>query len=77
MYAEWRGYHIGKITFEIVEKSAAITEGSEVVTQESIQKVPNWVRNIFVWYASEQISEDELLHAIKYLVNQGIINLNE
>ena len=68
VYAEWRGYHIGTVTFEVIEKPA---------TQESIKKVPNWVRNIFVWYASEQISEDELLHAIKYLVNQGIINLNE
>ena len=77
VYAEWRGYHIGTVTFEVVEKLATITEGSEVVTQESIQKVPNWVRNIFIWYASEQISEDELLNAIKFLVNQEIINLNE
>ena len=68
VYAEWRGYHIGTVTFEVIEKPT---------TQEGIKKVPNWVRNIFVWYASEQISEDELLHAIKYLVNQGIINLNE
>ena len=68
VYAEWRGYHIGTVTFEVIEK---------LTTQEGIKKVPNWVRNIFVWYASEQISEDELLHAIKYLVNQGIINLNE
>ena len=66
VYAEWRGYHIGTVTFEVIEKPA---------TQESIKKVPNWVRNIFVWYASEQISEDELLHAIKYLVQQGIIDL--
>ena len=77
MYAEWKGYHIGTITFLVVTKSAAITEGSEVVTQESIQKIPSWVRNIFIWYASEQISEDELLNAIKFLVNQEIINLNE
>ena len=68
VYVEWMGHHIGTVTFEVVEKPA---------TQEGIKKIPNWVRNIFVWYASEQISEDELLHAIKYLVNQGIINLNE
>jgi len=77
VYAEWKGYHIGTITFLVVTKSAAITEGSEVVTQEIIQKVPSWVKNIFIWYASEQISEDELLNAIKFLVNQEIINLNE
>ena len=77
VYAEWKGYHIGTVTFEIVGKSSTITEGSEVVTQENMQKVPSWVRNIFIWYASEQISEDELLNAIKFLVNQEIINLNE
>ena len=77
VYAEWKGYHIGTITFLVVTKSAVVTEGSEVVTQESIQKVPSWVRNIFIWYANEQISEDELLNAIKFLVNQEIINLNE
>ena len=75
VYAEWLGHHIGTVTFEVVENLAAITEGSETVTEESIQKIPNWVRNIFIWYASEQISEDELLHAIKYLVQQGIIDL--
>ena len=68
VYAEWRGYHIGTVTFEVIEKPA---------TQEGIKKVPNWVRNIFIWYASEQISEDELLNAIKFLVNQEIINLYE
>ena len=66
VYAEWMGHHIGTVTFEVVEKPA---------TQEGIKKIPNWVRNIFVWYASEQISEDELLHTIKYLVQQGIIDL--
>ena len=77
MDAEWKGHHIGTVTFEVIEKLAAITEEAEVVIQGSIQKVPNWVRSIFIWYASEQISEDELLNAIKYLVNQEIINLNE
>ena len=77
VYAEWKEYHIGTVTFEVVGNSSTITEGSEVVTQESMQKVPSWVRNIFIWYASEQISEDELLNAIKFLVNQEIINLNE
>ena len=43
----------------------------------SDNKIPDWVRNIFIWYGEEQISEDELLNAIKFLVNQGIINLNE
>jgi hypothetical protein len=38
-------------------------------------KIPEWVRNIFVWYAQNQVSEDELLDAIKFLVQQDIIKL--
>ena len=45
-------------------------------SDQSIQKIPEWVRNIFVWYADDQVSEDELLNAIKYLINEKIINLN-
>jgi hypothetical protein len=39
-------------------------------------KVPDWVRNIFIWYGEEEISEDELLNAIKFLVSQGIIKVS-
>ena len=44
---------------------------------EEIQKIPDWVKNIFTWYSQDQISEDEVLNAIKFLVNQGIINLDD
>ena len=66
-------------TFNVTISTSSIPEpvAEPAVTQESIQKVPDWVRNIFIWYAEERISEDELLNAIKFLVNQGIINLNE
>ena len=75
VYAEWRGYHIGTVTFEVVENLAEITEGTETVTEESIEKIPNWVRQIFIWYAAEQITESVLLGAIQFLVQQGIIEL--
>jgi hypothetical protein len=45
-------------------------------SDQSIQKIPEWVRNIFVWYAENQVSEDELLNAIKYLINEEIIKLD-
>ena len=52
-------------------------ESEQVETpQTKIQKVPDWVRNIFIWYGEEQISETELLGAIQFLVQQGIINLD-
>jgi hypothetical protein len=42
----------------------------------SEQKIPEWVRNIFIWYAQDLVSEDELLNAIKFLVQQDIIKLD-
>ena len=40
-------------------------------------KLPEWIRNVFVWYASGKVSEDELLNSIRYLVQERIIILNE
>ena len=39
-------------------------------------KIPDWVRNVFVWYAEESISEAELIQAIQFLVNERIIILD-
>ena len=67
-------------TFEITANLSNISESlsePEDLVQESIKKVPDWVRNTFIWYGEERISEDELLNAIKFLVNQGIIIIDE
>ena len=45
--------------------------------EPTTQKIPDWVKNIFTWYSQDQISEDEVLNAIKFLVNQGIIDLDK
>tara|TARA_Y100001960_G_scaffold145819_1_gene154550 strand:+ start:79 stop:615 length:537 start_codon:yes stop_codon:yes gene_type:complete len=44
-----------------------------VIGEES--KIPEWVRNVFVWYAEDSISEKELLQALQYLINQNIIQV--
>ena len=44
---------------------------------EKIQKIPEWAKNIFTWYSLDQISEDEVLNSIKFLVDQGIIDLDK
>lgn len=38
-------------------------------------KIPEWVKDIFLWYSQDQISEDEIISAIQYLVNEEIIKL--
>jgi len=45
---------------------------AEIVSDET-QKIPEWVRNIFIWYGENKISEDELLDAIQFLIDKGIL----
>ena len=47
--------------------------GEHVVKTE---KIPSWVKNIFKWYSEGTISEDEVINAIKFLINQGIVKLD-
>ena len=39
-------------------------------------KLPDWIKNIFVWYGEEQISEEDLLNAITFLVENQIIQID-
>ena len=38
-------------------------------------KIPEWVRQIFVWYAEKKIGEDELIGALQFLIKQGVIKI--
>ncbi|MBM2819295.1 MAG: exported protein of unknown function [Nitrosarchaeum sp.] len=44
--------------------------------ETSNSKIPGWVKNIFEWYGQGQVSDDELLSAIKFLVQQRVIKLD-
>jgi len=56
-----------------VTKPPIVSEPIVTSEKQSKQKIPDWVRNIFIWYAEERISEDELLNAIQFLLDQGIL----
>jgi len=44
---------------------------------ENTPKIPDWVKNIFVLYSEGSITENELLSALKFLIEQGIIEINQ
>jgi len=53
--------------------------GSITITQDAFAeelKIPDWVKNIFVWYGQGQISEDDVLNAITFLVTNQIIQID-
>ena len=39
-------------------------------------KFPDWVKNIFAWYEDGAISEQDMINAMEYLKNRGIINVD-
>ena len=73
------------ISQNISEVESIEVESTQVEEVESLQvsnseqtksQIPVWVHDIFVWYADETISENELLTAIEYLISQGILNVD-
>ncbi len=75
------------VTQNTVEELVTLEEEPDVVDDneeseienlvQSESKIPSWIHEIFVMYAvDETISENELLTALKYLIAQGIINVN-
>lgn len=45
-------------------------------SDQTSQKVPNWVKNTMGWFADGLISEDEIISAIQFLINEGIIKID-
>ena len=68
--SQCREIHRQVCTYQYEDLVITIEEG---VNQN--QKVPIWVKNIFVWYAEEKVTEEELLGAIEFLINQNIIQI--
>ncbi len=63
----------------ILEIKADVEDSTESEIENLVQpesRIPSWVHDIFVWYAEESISENELLASLEYLISQGIINVD-
>ena len=56
-----------------VLETESLSQKAEPISET--KKIPDWVKNIFVWYGQDQISEDDVLNAIKFLIENGIIQL--
>ena len=61
------------------EAKTGIVDPSPAEDKEntSKSKIPGWVRNIFLWYGQELISEDELLRALEYLIDVEILQVKK
>ena len=41
------------------------------------QQLPDWIKNIFVWYGQGQVSDNEILNAIQWLIDNNIIKIKQ
>lgn len=46
-----------------------------VHTQAECELIPAWVESVFAYYIDEQIAETELVNALQYLIEIGVINV--
>ena len=71
--AVYKDTMVGNGSFDLIDDSN-ITQNSSI---NQTPKIPSWAKNIFVWYGQDKISEDELLTAIEFLVNDGLIKISK
>ena len=71
---------------ELLAFNQTTNENDESVISESTnnepeyinaKKIPDWVKNIFVLYSYDEITENELINAITFLIDQGIIKISQ
>jgi len=60
----------------MIENDIIIIPYLQESEESNSQDVPEWVRNNASWWALDQISEDEFVNAIEYLIGKGIISVN-
>ena len=64
--------------YPTLEKSivdAGIAKAERDNIQALAQPIPDWVKNIFVFYANDEISDSELISAIQYLIDVNILKV--
>lgn len=71
------GAPLGTSSTEVIPIPLQETVGFVEINSEegNKEKIPEWVKNIFVMYAEEKISENELLNALKFLIQEEIITV--
>ena len=71
VYAEWKEYHIGTITFDVTQKPKS--QPTPTPTAEPVTAIPGWIKTHAGWWAGGQINDSAYLLGIQYLIEEGIM----
>jgi hypothetical protein len=69
--------NLTKYTFSVLILASSLLFGSFLLNDAAAETVPEWVRNTALWYGEGNISETEFLNAIKFLLENDLIVLDE
>ncbi len=59
---------------ETENEQEEILEDSELISNGEVEpKIPEWVKNIALWYGEGVLSEDEFIDAIRFLIKEGVV----
>ena len=80
VYSEF-GSSVTRMEFSIVQSSLSeiqqeSSQESESTDNSNEPKIPEWVKDVFVWYGQDLISEDELISALQFLISEGILDVS-
>jgi len=66
-----------EIETEIEIESEQVTNVEpQIISNGAVPSIiPDWIKNIALWYGQGNVTEDEFINAIKFLINQGIIEV--
>ena len=62
---------------ELIEPEKIVEPIEEESVIDNDKKIPDWVNNIFILYVNGSITENELIAALTFLIDQGIIVINQ
>ena len=61
------------LSFSLIGSGILVPNSS---AQEEIQ-IPSWIKNVAGWWANDEISENQFLIGIEYLINNNIIGYGD
>jgi len=59
----------------LVEKGLLTTPDLPEQTKNQEPKIPEWVKNNAKWWADKEISDDEFINGIQFLIKNGFIKI--
>ena len=63
-----------KLPAQIIDPTLKIEQ--EIPEKEKVEIFPKWIKQLFIWYGQDLVSDIELKNALEYLISVGILDVS-